>query len=516
MTKSPFADFNAMKKALAVREEKMGALATERAAHEKAIKKIEKEKIAKLVNDFNAKLAEDKDIQSLTSTAEKIQAALNEIEKHEEEKKSLMRKIKKATNHESKLEEKIKKYAKYADTDFSIEVNAKTLAKALQPFDSELIITLAKKEIILCSFEGKEIFRTVQAKVKGKHRSFSVNPKILSNIAAKFGDTDLYILHKIDFEPDRLFAPEKTVIRIKELYNCHSEFELPILITKNLATLPESKDTEEFEIPAEALSTIGQVMFTAADENFVRKIHTGVNVKINNGRITATATNTHQLATADAEYITTGKKLNTEFNLPFESAKTLSKIINEVADEEKIKVSFKDNTVTFRSKSRVLTSKTLEGDFPPIDKILRAPALTTLNVLPEDIIPVLQRASVLATKNNHKAFSIESDGEKVIVKSSDEDNDNKYSEVLHAAFVDEGNHNRFKLYYKIEEVMKALKTLATESDDGILLEFTKDGNMRIKSEVNTGFVMVSTASRLPGIQFPKKIEEKAEVEGKAA
>ena len=382
---------------------------------------------------------------------------------------------------------------KKTDTDFLFYIKADELkAGIIQAGKIESCITFmvsAKGLIIMPAHYGKlSASVTIPAKVTGKG-IFSIGAKILANVAGKFGKKEIRISHE----------KNSGYIEIGGMTNA-TIYKLTVSTDSTLDCLPDY-DTSEFYLTAETLKIIGQIIF-AADENNFTPIFNGINVKIDKNVITAQATNKNKLAKVASEFI--GKCPNIEFNLPRKSAESLMKMIDEVGDEEKIGITT-GKMITFRIGNKILTSELLDGEFPQTDKIFNQKAVSKIEILPEEIMPVLLRAKILARNNVHKDILIESGANGLTIKTNNPDIGN-FSETVPAHI----SGKNFKLYYNINYLIDALKVLSNESDDGVIIELTSHDFLKIHSEVDTGFDCVVAKLNIDGC-IEKGEEEKKQL-----
>ncbi|MBM7552206.1 DNA polymerase III subunit beta [Thalassobacillus pellis] len=245
-----------------------------------------------------------------------------------------------------------------------------------------------------------------------------------------------------------------------------AEFHLNGQDAEEYPQLPQLHTEESFEIPIDLLKNLIRQTVFAVSTSETRPILTGVNVKIEDGELQFTATDSHRLAS---------RKLPLESNLTFGSVvipgKSLTELNKILGDsEENIEVSITDNQVLFRTKHLYFLSRLLDGNYPETSRLIPDESKTIVIIDAKEFLQSIDRASLLARENrNNVVRLITKEDNRVEINGNSPEVGNVVEEVSAESIEGE----ELKISFSAKYMMDALKALGT---DQVKVEFT--GAMR--------------------------------------
>lgn len=195
------------------------------------------------------------------------------------------------------------------------------------------------------------------------------------------------------------------------------------LLTMNAEDFPKVKtpDTDNsFTIRAAALrDLIRKTAFSTMKLDTSRPIFNGVNFELDNGFVTLVATNTHRLASATDMLIDGKDKAN--FVVPDE---TLNGILSRISPKDVdslVTVKFSGRYVTFEFENVFISSRLIEGQFPPYDKVIPKSADTRVTVDTADFKKAVEFVSLMSkeTEFNTVKFVFADGGIEISANSSE-------------------------------------------------------------------------------------------------
>ncbi|MBR0290109.1 MAG: DNA polymerase III subunit beta [Selenomonadaceae bacterium] len=193
--------------------------------------------------------------------------------------------------------------------------------------------------------------------------------------------------------------------------------ELLTMAPEDFPTVKTPDADNEIKISAPTLrNLIRKTIYAATAKDESRPIFTGVLFQIDDDNITAVATNTHRLAFAKDTLDTPADKK--EFVIP---ASTLNALVNRLdpKSHDIITVGYTNNTATFQLGDALMTSRIIEGTFPPYNKIFPAESATHVDVDADEFKRVINFIAVMAKEAEYNTVKliIDEDGIEISANS---------------------------------------------------------------------------------------------------
>lgn len=189
------------------------------------------------------------------------------------------------------------------------------------------------------------------------------------------------------------------------------------LLTMNADGFPKVQMPAANQSAAINSATLGELVrrtiFAVAKDD-TRPIFTGVLFTLGNDEITLSASNTHRLAVAKAglEGCPAAK-----FIVPAETLKAIAKKLAD--DKGEVNVRINDKVVAFALDNYLITSRLLEGEYPPFDKVIPTESTTQVNINTAEFKKAIDFVALMAkeTEYNTVKLTFDKDGVEVTANS---------------------------------------------------------------------------------------------------
>ncbi|RBW69152.1 DNA polymerase III subunit beta [Bacillus taeanensis] len=248
-----------------------------------------------------------------------------------------------------------------------------------------------------------------------------------------------------------------------------SEFNLNGLDPEEYPRLPEIAEENLFSIQADLLKQIIRQTVFAVSTSETRPILTGVNWRMEDGRLTCVATDSHRLAMRHATIESNTADLKfSNVVIPGKSLSELSKIIDD--GNELIDIVVTENQILFKAKNILFYSRLLDGNYPDTSRLIPDESKTDVVLSTKKFLQAIERASLLAREGRNNVVKLVSLESKNMEISSNSPEIGKVFEHVEAQSF-EGDE--VKISFSAKYMMDALK--AIDSAD-VVVSFT--GAMR--------------------------------------
>lgn len=257
-----------------------------------------------------------------------------------------------------------------------------------------------------------------------------------------------------------------------------SEFKLNIFDYEDYPEIKFIDDENPLKIDSKALKNlIKETIFTCSTSE-KRPILTGLNLKLDDGKLTCTATDSFRLS-QKVLYLQYNE--NKDVVIPSSSLDDLVKIIENINGE--INITIKDKNVLFKFNNILFQSRILEGNYPDTSRFIPSEFLLTIKFDREELLQALDRVSLLSPKDKDRNFNIISfslrEDKIVEITSKNTEIGNALEEVVPI----EVNGSRFNIAFSSRYLIEILRVYTSPE---ITLNFT--GEVKpfiIKGELDT-------------------------------
>lgn len=190
-----------------------------------------------------------------------------------------------------------------------------------------------------------------------------------------------------------------------------AKFNLNGLDAEEYPQLPKLQTENSFEMPGDLLKGMIKQTGFAVSTMETRPILTGVNLKLENNKLTFSATDSHRLASREVPV----EAENTSFSgvvVPGKSLNELNKILDDT--EEKVEISVTNNQILFRTKRIQFLSRLLDGNYPETSRLIPEQSKTVLHVKTKELLSTIDRASLLAKDERNNVVRLTTQENQVV------------------------------------------------------------------------------------------------------
>ena len=166
--------------------------------------------------------------------------------------------------------------------------------------------------------------------------------------------------------------------------------------------LPEVESTEKIQLAANLLKKVIDQTVIAASTQESRPILTGVHLTLQNGELTAVATDSHRLSQRKVPLDV--QDLNYDIIVPGRSLNELAKMLPD--ESKKVELRISENQILCLFDQTVFYSRLLEGNYPDTAQLIPTDAKTELEVVASDFLAAIERASLLSHEGNYNIVKL--------------------------------------------------------------------------------------------------------------
>jgi len=232
--------------------------------------------------------------------------------------------------------------------------------------------------------------------------SITIPARKINDIVRELPETNVDI--EIDENNKALISCGKTNYKII----CLPEDDFPVY--------PELKEKASFSIARDVLNDMLKRAVIAVSRDETRYSLNGVFFKLGSGGLTMVATDSHRLAKVHKK-LPGLDKAAVEAIVP---TKVLSELMRLTAEgDDKIKVVFDDNKVSFLFEDKQIISQLVEGQFPQYDSVIPSECKSKFTCSREELWAATKRVELMAAdKSKTTKFEIRKKGSMLITSST--------------------------------------------------------------------------------------------------
>lgn len=243
-----------------------------------------------------------------------------------------------------------------------------------------------------------------------------------------------------------------------------AEFTINGQDANNYPHLPEVESENTVELASDMLREVIDQTRIAVSKQESRPILTGIHVTLNNGILTAVATDSHRLAQRKVELPETADR-DFDIVLPGASMTELAKMI--VDEKDGVKMQITENQALFIFGNTHFYSRLLEGNYPETSRLIPESSDTRLEITASDLLASIERASLLSheSRNNVVKLSVNPENKIATVSGTSADVGNVEEEIN----ADQIVGNLLEISFNPDYMRDALKSFGQTK---ILISFT--------------------------------------------
>ncbi len=301
----------------------------------------------------------------------------------------------------------------------------------------------ASQEVSLTAFDlSLGISTSFDAQV-AESGDIALPAKLLSDIVSRLPAGEI----SLDLET------EKAIVSLTQ---ASGRYQVTGQESEEFPELPVVEDGEVLTLPTEALrSGLNGCLFAASTDE-TKQVLTGVHLKIYGDSLEFAATDGHRLAvvkTANQPAVSgacscpegrgmlqtpesesqeeleselqeeskpegdqqrTADEASFEVTVPARALRELERIANQQKQDKTIALHFDQKQVVFELKNQKLTTRTLEGQYPPYQQLIPKEFERLATVDRRQLVQVLERIAIIADQKNHLVrFSLDRDSQQL-------------------------------------------------------------------------------------------------------
>ena len=243
-----------------------------------------------------------------------------------------------------------------------------------------------------------------------------------------------------------------------------AEFTINGQDANNYPHLPEVESENTVELASDMLREVIDQTRIAVSKQESRPILTGIHVMLNNGILTAVATDSHRLAQRKVELPETAG-LDFDIVLPGVSMTELAKMISDEKDGVKMQIT--ENQALFIFGNTHFYSRLLKGNYPETSRLIPETSDTRLEITASDLLASIERASLLSheSRNNVVKLTVNPENKIATVSGTSADVGNVEEEIN----ADQIVGNPLEISFNPDYMRDALKSFGQTK---ILISFT--------------------------------------------
>ena len=196
--------------------------------------------------------------------------------------------------------------------------------------------------------------------------------------------------------------------------------------------------------------TINQTIFATSTQES-RPVLTGINFKINEGKLVCTATDSYRLACKELDLNDTEEKGDTDIIVPARNLMEVVKLLN--SDDDNIELHIFANKVVFRFNSITMMSRLINGNYPDTTKLIPEDFSLIVKVNLNNFYNAIDRASLLTNEEEKNIIKLETKDDFLIISS----NIPEIGNVEEKVELLEKVNNNIKIAFSSKYMMDAIK-----------------------------------------------------------
>ena len=245
-------------------------------------------------------------------------------------------------------------------------------------------------------------------------------------------------------------------------------FTLKGLASDDYPKLPFVESGTALDInPNVLLKSLRMTLFSSSNDE-AKQLLTGVNFKFKKQTLESAATDGHRLAVVlsnqkdkeiDNSNIESSDALIDDFSvtIPTRSLREIEKLVSLKASDEKIKLFYDKGQVVFISTNQIITTRTLEGNYPNYSQLIPDAFSKILKFETKGLIESLDRIAVLADQQS-SVVKIKCEENNFVLVSADAQDIGNANESLSVSFTGE----KFEIAFNVKYLLEGLKVISSE------------------------------------------------------
>ncbi len=242
------------------------------------------------------------------------------------------------------------------------------------------------------------------------------------------------------------------------IYTDNSEFNLNGISQTEYPNINLEESKKPIKISNNIFkSIIDQTAFASSNDES-RPVLTGLNFKINGNILECNATDSYRLA---RKTISLDQVVEESYNIiiPSKNLIELSKIMPDTEDLMELHVF--NNKILFKFENLLFQSRLISGTYPNTSNLLPEDSLLTVSTTVSALYSVIDRASILTSDKEKNVVTLETDDNKLFVRSSSLE----LGRVEEKMVVEKDNDENIRISFVAKYMMEALRSFPSDNVD---------------------------------------------------
>lgn len=263
-----------------------------------------------------------------------------------------------------------------------------------------------------------------------------------------------YIYEIVRKLPNTIINIEELTSDVIEISTTNSSFKLNCNLVSDFPSIDLDVNDNKIVLNQKSLKNIiNQTAFAASlQEN--RPVLTGINLKISENILIASATDSYRVA--QKKISLDGNMNDINVIIPVRNINELIKMLNK--EEDNIEIYIFENRVIFKFNNIVMMSSLINGVFPNVNQWIADKFNMAIKLNLSDFYDAIDRASLLTSEEEKNTIKLEIKDNKAIVSSNIPEIGNVKEEISILNNVDQ----EFLIAFSSKYMLDALRTLNSE------------------------------------------------------
>ena len=264
-----------------------------------------------------------------------------------------------------------------------------------------------------------------------------------------------YILDIVRKLPDEYINIE-VVDDLKILiYTENSEFNLNGINKNEYPNIHLEYSKNPISISSRLLKSIVFQTSFASSNDESRPVLTGINFKIMGNILECNSTDSYRLARKIVNLDTVVEEAH-NIVIPSRNLMEFTKIIND--NDDSLQLHIFNNKILFQYDNLLFQSRLINGTYPNTSNLLPEESLLKVTTTVNELYSVIDRASILTSDKEKNVVTLETDGNKLMVRS----NSVEIGRVEEKMYVEKNNEENIKISFIAKYMLEALKSFTGE------------------------------------------------------
>lgn len=204
--------------------------------------------------------------------------------------------------------------------------------------------------------------------------------------------------------PDKQVTIEVTSGFQADITSGTAKFQINGQDAENFPHLPEVETDKTITLPNDVLQEVIRQTVIAVSKQESRPILAGIHITLNDGLLTAVATDSHRLAQRKVALKDVDNGIDFDVIIPGKSMNELSGMISDV--DEDVLVQVTENQILFIFGNTHFYSRLLEGNYPETSQLIPDTADTTVELDAGSFLASIERASLLSHESRNDVVKL--------------------------------------------------------------------------------------------------------------